>query len=92
MIPSQSRLTLTPPPPPGCGARPGPQESGGGKIKGIETGRFGMVREGDGGEGVTGASLATEGELREGHGLVRETLRGQHGEGVTCREKHCTLD
>lgn len=50
-----------------------------------------MVREGNGGEGVTGA-LAAEGELREGHGLVGETLRGQHGEGVTCREKHCTLD
>lgn len=46
-----------------------------------------MAREGDGGEGVTGV-LAAEGELREGHGLVGETLRGQHGEGVTCRAKN----
>lgn len=45
----------------------------------------------EGGKGVTGV-LAAEGELREGHGLVGETLRGQHGEGVTCRGKHCTLD
>lgn len=30
-----------------------------------------------------GGKLATEWELRECHGLVRECLRGQDGEGVT---------
>lgn len=29
--------------------------------------------------------LATQGQLRQRHGLMREALRGQHGEGMTWR-------
>lgn len=35
------------------------------------------------GSGGVGGLLAAQGQLRQRHGLMREALRGQHGEGVT---------
>ena len=60
----------------------------------VSGGRSGVRTRRSGGEGVVrvilGGALAAEGELGQRHGLVRETLRGQHGEGVTWRahKKH----
>ncbi len=60
----------------------GPQTSAMGD-QGLGSGGF------RGRKGQSGA-LAAEGELGQRHGLVRETLRGQHGEGMTWRahKKH----
>jgi len=41
------------------------------------------IRRFGGHQGRSGGALAAEGELGQRHGLVRETLRGQHGEGMT---------
>lgn len=34
---------------------------------------------------AVGGLLATQGQLRQRHGLMREALRGQHGEGMAWR-------
>lgn len=43
------------------------------------------IRRFRGRKGHSGGALAAEGQLGQRHGLVRETLRGQHREGMTWR-------
>lgn len=54
---------------------------------GLQTSVVGDQRLGSGGFGVirvgSGGVLAAEGKLGQRHGLVGETLRGQHGERMT---------